>query len=157
YRANVRGEAPSAELVPPEGVVFPQNDPQYSSRIVAGAFLQDAWSPVPSLVLTGGVRADFVSGFGVAINPRLAPVWNVARPLVLKLLAARAFRAPTFEEYLSVVAISPSLNWGQVQGFSEDDPLTSMSVTTVESGFELSETFLGGRGTLRANGFFNLF
>lgn len=157
YRANVRGESPSAELVAPEGVVFPQNDPLYSSRIVAGAFIQDAWTPVPSLELTGGVRADFVSGFGVAINPRLALVWNVARPVVLKLLAARAFRAPTFEEYLSVVAISPSLNWGQVQGFSVDDPLSSMSVTTVESGVELSETFLGGRGTLRANGFFNLF
>lgn len=157
YRANVRGESPLSELTPPEGVVFPQNDPLYSSRIVAGAFIQDAWTPVPSLSLTGGVRADFVSGFGVAINPRVALVWNVARPVVLKLLAARAFRAPTFEEYLSVVAISPSLNWGQVQGFSVDDPLTSMSVTTVESGFELSETFLGGRGTLRANGFFNLF
>jgi iron complex outermembrane receptor protein len=67
-------------------------------RGVVGAFVQDIWSPVSRLSLTGGLRFDHYEGVGGNVSPRLAAVWTFPRNVSLKLLYGRAFRVPTFAE-----------------------------------------------------------
>ncbi|HRF56280.1 MAG TPA: TonB-dependent receptor [Campylobacterales bacterium] len=62
------------------------------------ASLQDEISLAPAWTLTAGVRDDYYSDFGNTINPRLALVWSKDPSLSVKLLYARAFRAPSFQE-----------------------------------------------------------
>lgn len=159
YLANVNGDAPTdaGALAEPAGVRFPQKDQAYNGRAVAGLYAQDEWRLADPLRLTVGLRGDFVSGFGLNVNPRLALVYRPFEQLALKALVARAFRAPTFEESLSVVAIPPTLDSGQLQGFRETDPLRPVTVTSLELGGEAVTGVDGSRATLRANAFWNQF
>lgn len=156
-RVNANGDVPAGSLVEPTGVVFPQNDPLYSARFVAGVFVQDAWTIAAPLKLTAGLRADTVSRYGLAWNPRIALVWKPVRDLAAKLAFSRAYRAPTFEEALAIVAVSPNLNSGQVQGFAPDDPLKPVTVLSAEAGLEGATDLGGGRATVRTNAFLQLF
>ncbi len=65
-------------------------------------YVQDEWSLVKDWFLTGGIRHDNYSDFGGTTNPRLALVWEAAYNLTAKVLAGRAFRAPSFQELYNV-------------------------------------------------------
>lgn len=72
------------------------------TRTVRYAYLQDEWNFATDWTLTGGIRRDNYSDFGSTTNPRLAIVWDAAYNLTAKLLAGRAFRAPSFVELYNV-------------------------------------------------------
>ena len=61
-------------------------------------YLQDEWNVAKDWHLTAGVRHDRYSDFGGTTNPRIAVVWDAAYNFTAKILANRAFRAPSFVE-----------------------------------------------------------
>jgi iron complex outermembrane receptor protein len=71
-------------------------------RTVTYLYVQDEWSLARDWTLTGGVRRDQYSDFGGTSNPRLALVWDAAYNVTAKLLAGRAFRAPSFVELYNI-------------------------------------------------------
>lgn len=71
-------------------------------RTVNYLYAQDEWNFTKDWTLTGGVRHDHYSDFGGTTNPRLALVWDAAYNVTAKLLAGRAFRAPSFVELYNV-------------------------------------------------------
>lgn len=71
-------------------------------RTVNFVYAQDEWSFAKDWTLTGGVRHDNYSDFGGTTNPRLALVWAAGYNLTTKLLAGRAFRAPSFQELYNI-------------------------------------------------------
>ncbi len=71
-------------------------------RTVSHLYAQDEWSFARDWALTGGVRRDQYSDFGSTTNPRLALVWDAAYNVTAKLLAGRAFRAPSFQELYNI-------------------------------------------------------
>ncbi len=71
-------------------------------RFVDYAYVQDEWNFAPDLTLTAGVRHDGYSDVGGTTNPRLALVWEAGFNMTVKLLAGRAFRAPSFNELYGV-------------------------------------------------------
>ncbi len=71
-------------------------------RDAAHLLVQDEWQVLPDVELTLGVRRDDYSDFGGTTNPRFAAVWAARHDLTLKLLAGRAFRAPTFTELYGI-------------------------------------------------------
>jgi outer membrane receptor protein involved in Fe transport len=71
-------------------------------RTVNYVYAQDEWNFTQDWTLTGGVRHDHYSDFGGTTNPRLALVWDAAYNVTAKLLAGRAFRAPSFVELYNV-------------------------------------------------------
>lgn len=71
-------------------------------RTVNFIYAQDEWSFARDWTLTGGVRHDNYSDFGGTTNPRLALVWDAGYNLTTKLLAGRAFRAPSFQELYNI-------------------------------------------------------
>lgn len=90
-------------FLPLPSIVESSGDPnlRYISlgkRILRYAFVQDEWNFAKDWTLTAGVRHDRYSDFGGTTNPRLALVWDAAYDLVIKALAGRAFRAPSFVE-----------------------------------------------------------
>ena len=72
------------------------------SRSDSYVYAQDEWSFAKDWTLTGGVRHDNYSDFGGTTNPRLALVWAAGYNLTTKLLAGRAFRAPSFQELYNI-------------------------------------------------------
>lgn len=72
------------------------------ARDVAHVYVQDEWSLAPDWTLTAGIRHDDYSDFGGTTNPRLALVWETAYNLTSKLMAGRAFRAPSFVELYTI-------------------------------------------------------
>ncbi|RYE93340.1 MAG: PEGA domain-containing protein, partial [Myxococcales bacterium] len=67
---------------------------------VAGAYTSVDWSPIEALRLSGGARLDYFSTFnGVSLNPRLAAILKPAARTVIKVIGARAFRAPSVYEF----------------------------------------------------------
>lgn len=173
YRTNLNDELPTSngQLTDPAGVTFPQRDPDNAARLVAGVYAQDEWRLAEALRLTAGARFDYVQ-YGrvvsstnvgqdlsaLAVNPRLGLVWRPSEPFAFKALFARAIRAPTFDEFLSIVAMPPSLNNGTfVKGWNPDDPLDPVTVTSFGLGGEAVTPLEGGRALVRVNGFWNQF
>ena len=72
-------------------------DDRRSSRTWA-AYVQDEIRVSPVFLLYAGVRRDQVSTFGGSTNPRFAAVFTPIEHGTFKLLAGRAFRAPTVYE-----------------------------------------------------------
>lgn len=68
---------------------------QEKDRTVLFAYVQDEWTLAQDWALTTGIRYDNYSDFGSTINPRVALVWTTRQDLTTKLLAGKAFRAPT--------------------------------------------------------------
>lgn len=71
-------------------------------RKVTYFYAQDEWQFARDWSLTAGLRHDRYSDFGGTTNPRIALVWDAAHDLTAKLLAGRAFRAPSFVELYSI-------------------------------------------------------
>jgi outer membrane receptor for ferrienterochelin and colicins len=65
-------------------------------------YAQDEWNFAKDWHFTAGVRHDRYSDFGGTTNPRLAVVWEAAYNLTAKVLASRAFRAPSFVEQYAI-------------------------------------------------------
>ena len=72
------------------------------SRQLGWLYIQDEWQLAPDWTLTSGIRTDHYSDFGTTTNPRLALVWDASYTTTLKLLAGRAFRAPSFAELYNI-------------------------------------------------------
>lgn len=72
------------------------------SRDVYFLSLQDEWQFAEDWELTGGVRVDRYSDFGVTLNPRVALVWATRHDLTSRLMYGRAFRAPAFSELYAI-------------------------------------------------------
>lgn len=108
---NVPGEGPERTVDAPP--LMPN-----VTRGVLSAYLQEQWTALPTLVLTGGLRLDRFDDAGTSLVPRIAAVWRPAPPLTLKLLYGEAFRAPTFvESYLYAVG-------GFLRGRADNRPET---------------------------------
>lgn len=71
-------------------------------RKVSYVVLQDEWQLMRDWALTAGLRHDRYSDFGGTTNPRLALIWDANLDVSVKLLAGRAFRAPSFAELYSI-------------------------------------------------------
>jgi outer membrane receptor for ferrienterochelin and colicins len=71
-------------------------------RIDTYLYAQDQWHFAKDWYVTGGIRHDNYSDFGGTTNPRLALVWEASYDITAKLLAGRAFRAPSFVELYNV-------------------------------------------------------
>lgn len=71
-------------------------------RFVNYIYAQDEWNIAPDWTLTAGVRHDAYSDVGGTTNPRLALVWDARYDMTVKLLAGRAFRAPSFNELYGI-------------------------------------------------------
>jgi iron complex outermembrane receptor protein len=67
-------------------------------RTTFSAFIQDSWSPLPRVALTGGLRFDRIGDATEQLTPRAAVVLSLPQNVRLKLLYGRAFRTPTFAE-----------------------------------------------------------
>lgn len=68
------------------------------TRSSFGAYLHDNWSPGGRLSLNAGLRFDHLSDAGEQVSPRAALVFEARDSLSLRLLYARSFRAPSFDE-----------------------------------------------------------
>lgn len=71
-------------------------------RWIDYAYAQDEWRFTKDWTLTSGLRHDNYSDFGGTTNPRVALVWDASLDVTAKLMAGRAFRAPSFNEVYSI-------------------------------------------------------
>lgn len=99
--------SPAGALVPnPGGVLVDYSDSnpfmRPHRRWVDYLYLQDEWNFAKDWALTSGLRHDKYSDFGGTTNPRVALVWDASLDVTAKLLAGRAFRAPSFNEVFSI-------------------------------------------------------
>jgi outer membrane receptor protein involved in Fe transport len=83
---------PYGDLTVLPGILTP------ATRRSAGLFVQDVWSAIRNVTVTGGVRLDSLNDAGTRLSPRLAAVARLPHDLTLKVLYGEAFRAPTFAE-----------------------------------------------------------
>ena len=84
-------------------VLLDYSDPEHTwapnvNRRFWAVYGEDIWDITPSLRVSTGVRYDHYSDFGGVTNPRLGFSYAIMPRYVLKGLAGRAFRAPTFSE-----------------------------------------------------------
>jgi outer membrane receptor protein involved in Fe transport len=79
-----------------------RNDP-YS---VGAAYLLADLTPTPAFKASGGVRYDYYSFFGGSLNPRIALIGRPWHNGVIKLLAGKAFRAPSIYERLYISSVN---------------------------------------------------
>lgn len=70
-----------------------------SSGHDVGLYLEDAWAVRTNLTLRAGVRYDWFSTFGEAVNPRAALIYTPWEPTTFKLLYGQAYRAPNAYEF----------------------------------------------------------
>jgi outer membrane receptor for ferrienterochelin and colicins len=77
----------------PEPYVLYSNAQDKSTRW--GAFAQDEIRLADPLMLYAGLRVDRYDGFGYATSPRAALIYTPSSTTTFKLLAGRAFRAPS--------------------------------------------------------------
>jgi len=121
YKANYDPSTPWAPEPDPlpsgemEDVKSIANWTQEKERKVWALYVQDYWKITDDFNLTLGVRKDYYSDFGHTTNPRAALVWHIDNHWNLKVLAGRAFRAPTFEELYNS-------NNGVAEGSADLDP-----------------------------------
>lgn len=99
--------SPAGSLVPVAGgglVDFSNSNPFMfpHRRWVDYVYAQDEWNFAKDWALTAGLRNDRYSDFGGATNPRIALVWDASLDITAKLMAGRAFRAPSFNEVYSI-------------------------------------------------------
>jgi len=63
-----------------------------------GLYAQDEWRLSSRVLFNAGLRLDHYSSFGATVNPRFGAILTPRPGSVLKLLAGRAFRAPSAYE-----------------------------------------------------------
>ncbi len=94
-------------------------------------------SPLPWLRLSGGARVDYYTTFGAVLVPRGAVILKPAKGSVIKLMAGRAFRAPSiYEQYYSDGGTS------QVPGVDKARGLSLSPESIVSGEVEYSQRFL---------------
>jgi hypothetical protein len=150
--------ASPGDLSLPGGVQYPQQDPNYATRLMGGAFIQNVWRPLDLLRLTLNVRGDVSNGLsGLTIMPsaRAAVVIHPADWLSIRGAATRAVRMPTFEELLTVVPLPAGLNDGLPTGFNPQAWLQPVTLTGGEVGLDIAEGIGPGRIVARVTGFLN--
>jgi iron complex outermembrane receptor protein len=80
-----------------------------TSQDFFGAFLQDEFSVRTNFVLNAGVRYDYYSAFGSAVNPRAALIYNLFEQTTLKFLYGQAYRSPNaYETDYAAAGYAPS-------------------------------------------------
>jgi iron complex outermembrane receptor protein len=94
-------------------VVPPRN---YIQNTV-GAFIQNIWQPLERWTIETGLRADYVSNYGMAVLPRVSILFNATSRLTSRLGGGFGYKAPTIftEEserldYRNVFGVSPDSN-----------------------------------------------
>jgi outer membrane receptor protein involved in Fe transport len=96
-------------------------------RMTFGFFAQDQWQDVlAGLDLTAAIRLDYLTDVGLAIAPQGAVIYRPLEGLWLKLLYARAYRAPTFHEMYEDSVFYP------MQGVTGSDSLKPVMNQTIE-------------------------
>ena len=76
-----------------------------------GLYFQDEFGISKNLNLNAGVRYDHYDTFGATTNPRVALLYNPAEKTTVKVIAGRAFRAPSaYELYWNPDAQNQKLN-----------------------------------------------
>jgi iron complex outermembrane receptor protein len=106
-----RGIGPDGNPLPPGSPVVDVSDTPFAfapekTRSIRYLFLQDVWSFRDDWELTAGIRYDDYSDFGDTLNPRLAIVWQITDRFTSKLLYAKAFRPPSFQELFAKTSFS---------------------------------------------------
>lgn len=86
----------SGELTDVTGTEYNYNENM--GRNLSWLSLQDEWRLADNWTLTLGARVDSYSDFGSNVTPRGSLVWQARDNLTLRLMAGRAFRAPTHSE-----------------------------------------------------------
>jgi iron complex outermembrane receptor protein len=119
-------------------------------RLLVAAFVQDQLEPRRDLRITAGVRLDYFSDFGLAIDPRLALVWRAhPRYFSLRVAYGRAFRAPTFQELYDHTGALFTPAGFPING---NVTLRAETIDTVEAGVESTPI---DRIVLRLTAFYN--
>jgi outer membrane receptor for ferrienterochelin and colicin len=72
-------------------------DQEQPFTIGAGYLVADV-SPTPRVKISAGARADYYTTFGTSVNPRLAVILRPYERGNVKIMAGRAFRAPSIYE-----------------------------------------------------------
>ncbi len=93
FQASLEGSSRSSA----GGDSTPYLDASRPYQIYAGHALVE-WAPSPVIRATAGLRIDGWSTFGVSLNPRLTLVVRPTENDTLKVIAGRAFRAPSIYE-----------------------------------------------------------
>ncbi|MEY4815120.1 MAG: Vitamin transporter BtuB precursor [Verrucomicrobiota bacterium] len=111
-------------------------------------FVQDQWSPVDDVYLTGGLRNDDFDTFGRATTGRVTGAWLVAKRAVkLRASYGTAFRAPSFLDLYGQSAFyvgNPALRPEQARGWDAgaDWYLANQRGTLSGTWFETGFTYL---------------
>lgn len=69
-----------------------------TSDTTEGAYLQQTWTPIPTMHLNGGLRLDRDPRFDAVLVKRLSANWESWKNGLLKVAYAEAFRAPSWDE-----------------------------------------------------------
>jgi iron complex outermembrane receptor protein len=108
-----------------------------------GVFAQDEIKLAEPLVLYAGLRVDQYKGFGSATSPRAALIYTPTTKTTFKLLAGRAFRAPSvFELYYESAAV----------GYKANPLLKPEHIESLEL---IGQRFIGGGVQFSASAFTN--
>lgn len=128
-----------------------RNDP---FTVGAGYGLLD-WTPLSALKVSAGARYDWYSNFGGSANPRLALILKPLPTDIIKLMAGKAFRAPSvYELYHADITqkasgtLAPEKVWSGELEYSHR--FTPLVVGTVSAwgNYVTDLVTLGGAGTL---------
>lgn len=101
-----------------------------ADRTLTFIYVQDEWTFIRDFALTSGLRYDYYSDFGGSFNPRLSLVWTTRHDLTTKILAGRAFRAPTLLD----------LNARNTPALTGNQNLKPVTITTYELAFDYRPT-----------------
>jgi outer membrane cobalamin receptor len=101
---------------------------------VAAGYIVGDISPVRALKLSAGSRLDYYSTFGTSLNPRVAVIVRPYEQGNTKLLAGKAFRAPSvYESYYTGTTQVPAVNLQPEQIYSAEIEHTHRLSSTVSA------------------------
>ncbi|MEA3372633.1 MAG: TonB-dependent receptor [Campylobacterota bacterium] len=97
-------EYTSDTYIPATDIIKPD-----SERYIVSLYANDQFSMSEKFDISAGIRWDHYDDFGDAYSPRLGLVYRATEKLNLKMMASRAFRAPSWIElYSSAVSLGDS-------------------------------------------------
>lgn len=99
YQNNYRQDQGNYDIAP---YTLYLDDKRSSKR--EGVYVQDEITLGKGLLLNAGLRNDYYSTVGNAVNPRLGLIWSPAETTAFKFLYGTAFRAPNLYELYYVTA-----------------------------------------------------
>jgi iron complex outermembrane receptor protein len=107
YQDNYRQDQTNFDMEP---YTLYLDDRRSSKR--EGVYVQDEITLGKGLLLNAGVRNDYYSNAGSAVNPRLGLIWSPADTTALKFLYGTAFRAPNVYELYYASGVTQKANPG---------------------------------------------